>query len=427
MVPGTTVPLATSLLAYCKSRSPSVKRSIWLDHAAACENVFAGGTDEEDEDKALNIILGSESYEELAFIIESLTWTEMDDELDERDLTNIAGRIRDLRNRREHLVDRQLRALALEPETFADIPAAQTAAAINQRVTWLGPRGQAGLAGRLLDSDRRGRLLDSIALFALRGLTTHAREFGVLAQDLATRLPASAAALQSLAWDAFYDDLVCTQLEQARYGLLFGTLPDMIDPGLPVARRSALFDTLNRRESELRALQDYITELGTIQQQTDVQRFMDARQVFMNNFTTAPPTDGVIGQIAAFFDSLASDIQALRADVAGTADQIAALTLGHLTDAEQDDLCRNVVGTLDGVGRLGLLPTQWKSELIFRMEEGNADDDDEHAILQVLAASKARSVAEFAQLVTAQNWETLSFSFDGQEYDDLEQMLTTWP
>ena len=60
------------------------------------------------------------------------------------------------------------------------------------------------------------------------------------------------------------------------------------------------------------------------------------------------------------------------------------------------------------------------------MEEGNCDDDDEQAILQVLTDSKARSIAEFAQLINAQGWESLSFSFDGQEYDDLEKLLSKW-
>jgi hypothetical protein len=57
---------------------------------------------------------------------------------------------------------------------------------------------------------------------------------------------------------------------------------------------------------------------------------------------------------------------------------------------------------------------------------GTGNCDDEQAILRALSTSKERSIAEFAQLVKMQEWETLSFSFNRQEYDDLEQMLSSW-
>ncbi|HQR52088.1 MAG TPA: hypothetical protein PLZ79_02380 [Burkholderiales bacterium] len=76
--------------------------------------------------------------------------------------------------------------------------------------------------------------------------------------------------------------------------------------------------------------------------------------------------------------------------------------------------------------RRAVLPSRWKAALIHMMEEGNCDDDDEQAILLLLTDTKARSIAEFAQLVGMQGWESLSFSFDGQEYDDLELLLSKW-
>jgi hypothetical protein len=412
-----------SLLSWAKGRDKSVTRAIWEDHVGAVKNFFSGGTEEEDEDKALSIIMESESYAELAFMVNKLTWDVLDDELDEHDNTQIAARLSTLRDRDEHAIDTVLRRLALNPGTFAQSQFVDVDQSIHDRVTFLGGPGRLTFAKDLIA--RRVPLLNSIALFALRSLPTRSREFTVLLVDLASRLPAQALGLRALRWDAFYDNLVCVQLAEARYRLLMATLPDMVDPNRPPEQRRALFDTLNRRDAEFRAMQSFINVLGTVQQRTDVERFMDARQLFMDNFTPAPPTPTVIQTIAAFFSSLASEISGLRADVANaTQGMINSLTLGDLTDAEKDDKSREAVGVLGQ--RRAVLPFQWKALLIRMMEEGNCDDDDEQAILQILTDSKARSIAEFAQLIAAQNWETLSFSFDGQEYEDLEKLLSKW-
>jgi hypothetical protein len=145
----------------------------------------------------------------------------------------------------------------------------------------------------------------------------------------------------------------------------------------------------------------------------------------MDNFTPAPPTPGTIQAVAAFFDSVASEIVGLRADVAAFGQGlIDALTLEHLLGSDSDDKSREAVGALGA--RRAVLPSRWKAALIHMMEEGNCDDDDEQAILLLLTDTKARSIAEFAQLVGMQGWESLSFSFDGQEYDDLELLLSKW-
>jgi hypothetical protein len=412
-----------SLLAYASLRDKSITRAIWEFHVDAVNNLFSGGTDEEDEDTALAIIMKSESYEELAFMVNKLTWDVLDDELDEANNTKIAARLSTLRDRREHAVDAVFRGLVLNPETFTQSQSGAVDQSIHDRVTVLGGFCRITFANDLIA--RRVPLLNSIALFALRGLPTRSREFIFLLDDLAGRLPAQAPDLRALRWDAFYDNRVCVQLEQARYGVLIATLPDMVDPNLPLDQRRALFDTLNRRDAELRAMQDFVNVLGTVKQQTDVALFMDARQLFLDNFTPNPPTPTVIQGVAAFFNSAASDIAALRADVANaTQGVINALSLGHLTEAEKDDKSREVVGALGG--RRAVLPFKWKASLIAMMEEGNCDDDDEQAILQVLTDSKARSIAEFAQLIAAQGWESLSFSFDGQESDDLELLLSEW-
>jgi hypothetical protein len=361
------------------------------------------------------------SYEGLAYAINHLTWQWLKDFLDQTHLNKIVARLRKLRDIKEHAIDNVFRALALNPASFDQTQAADVDQAIRARVTNLGGPGHLTFADGLLD--RRGSLLNAIALFALRDLGTHMREFRVLLDDLATRLPARAPDLLSFSWNAFYDDLLCSRLESGRYRLLLTTLPDMVDPNLSAERRTALFDTLRRRDAELRAMQDFVTVMGTVQQRTDVERFMDGMRVFLDTFTPAPPTPNILQTIAAFFNSVASEINGLRLDVVNAAQgMIDSLTLGHLTGSEEDDKSREVVGLLSD--RVSVLPFQFKAAMIRMMEEGNCADDDERAILEVLTHSKARSIAEFAQLIDAQGWGSLDFSLDWEEHDRLMQLFS---
>ena len=65
---------------------------------------------------------------------------------------------------------------------------------------------------------------------------------------------------------------------------------------------------MNRRDAEFRAVQDFVVALGTVSQRTDMTTFMNVRQLFLDNFTTAPPTPGLFGVLAAFFGEVADEI-----------------------------------------------------------------------------------------------------------------------
>jgi hypothetical protein len=54
---------------------------------------------------------------------------------------------------------------------------------------------------------------------------------------------------------------------------------------------------------------------------------------------------------------------------------------------------------------------------------GSTDDDDENAINRVMEAAKAYDKAELYQLAAAATWESLYSSFNGDEYDSLENTL----
>jgi hypothetical protein len=259
------LPGPVSVLSWAKGHDKSVVSGIWRHQVGAIQKMFQKiwETDEALEDKALNILLKAGSYAELAFMVNRLTWDVLDDELDEQDNTQIAERLSVLRDPVEHTVDGVFRGLSLSPEAFPDTPVATITQSVQQRLGFLGDPGRMRLANDLLA--RRVPLLDAIALFALRGRPTRSRELEILLVDLAARTPALQSGLGGLRWEAFYENRVCVQLEQARYRMLVATLPDMMDPNLPVEQRLALFDTLNRRDDEFRAMQTFIGVLGTVE------------------------------------------------------------------------------------------------------------------------------------------------------------------
>jgi hypothetical protein len=72
-------------------------------------NLFGGSTSEGEEDEALGILLGCTRAEDLIYLINKLTWDQLDDELDEGDLTQIMDRLKVLFDRRGYLIGFLLR------------------------------------------------------------------------------------------------------------------------------------------------------------------------------------------------------------------------------------------------------------------------------------------------------------------------------
>ena len=209
----------------------------------------------------------SESYDELAFMVERLTWDVLDDELDESDPDDDRrsaqraaqpGRARDR--------PRPARSVA-RPAVLGKAPSADMQAELGQQVTWLGGVGQATLATRLLD--RRVALLDSIARTALRGHATHLREFRFLLETLADRLPGQAGSLRSFAWDAVYDNSISARLEQVSCNCCSRCSRTW---SIRACRShdDGRCSTMNRRGAEFRAVQDFVVALSTVSQRTDM-------------------------------------------------------------------------------------------------------------------------------------------------------------
>ena len=431
-----------SVVKFCRDRSTSSVRQairrtkiIWWESALKrLQNLFEGGTSEDDEDEALAILLAAQDPEELIFYINNLTWSELDDELDEPDLDEISNLLRKLLDRQNYRVDSILR------ESFGYDPGSGPTRTLAELTPMAGAIPQAvrhALAGELVN--RRHRLLNDVALMALRKLPTHIFEFRVLVDSIQSFVQNTgqlqpADQLLQLSWELFYTERICRQLARGEVGPLLDILPHLVNPDpveYPVIRRVACYEMLRRWASEFEAMDEIVKVVGNANQQRDMLIFMQRRTQFMDNFPPplAPPSvlmaaistiSTLLGGVAGGFNDL---VKAIQATVTTIGNLSAPNLLGNLSDDRATSAANGLAPEL-----LALLPYDYKRELINGILSGTdivagVVDDEEQAILKILSESKKRSVAEFLQLARGVSWETLFNAFDGTEYNRLEELF----
>jgi hypothetical protein len=393
------------------------RRELWDSRLRELEDLFGGGTDEEDEDKALSILLSAESSEELIFYIKAITWSELDDELDEPDLDAIASHLSGLLDRETYLVTLLLRQYVGEPETLRSMRRED----ITNLVAALPALRRQDLANDALT--KRDALLNGLALMALRGQPTYIRQFREVLDFIQTTGQHRPNELLQLSWEVYYTEQICSQLERGEYRLLLGNLIDLVNPALVTAQRIAFLDMLRRLEREFVAMEALINAIGSERQKNDVRIYMDRRRLFMDNSPQLPQPPNAIQQaiqsILNVINGATGGFQDLVAAVQSIVQTITDFSVPDLLDSQGDDKAVNVTNQLDE-SSLGCLPSKYKLALINAVLKGVAEDEEEQATLRILKASKNRpSVAEFLQLVAGETWEKLDSNIDGQKHDSL--------
>jgi hypothetical protein len=394
--------------------------------------LFGGGTSEDEEDEALGILIGSTRAEDLVFLVNTLTWDGLDDDLDEGDLTRIMDRLKVLLDRRQYLAGFLLRAFFLVNDEA--LPNIDFINVLTPYAATRSPEVRHAFADQALG--QRDALLDGIMLMALRNRPTSARELRLVIDHAAGAEQYRAADLQRLSWEVFYTDLIGTQLARGEYRLLQQTLTDLFNPGtqqppFPV-RNIALFNMLRRWERHFVAMERATVILGTERQKADVRRYMDTRRLFMDSFPALPAAPP-----APFFAALQQAVQAITTTLSGVAGsfqdlvgavQAIASSIGDLSAPQllgttDDDGAVAAANALSMEGLLAILPSIYKIELNNKMLDGAVEDEEEEGILTVLRDTKTRSPAEFLQLAGSATWEELDSSFNGTQYDDLEALF----
>ncbi|QYO66772.1 hypothetical protein [Leptolyngbya sp. 7M] len=257
------LPNRGSLREFCKPTQEIFVRQAIHDHRKLffnnfsplrdIDNLFSGGTSEEDEDKALNLLLGCSRADDLIDLVNKLTWDRLDDELDESDLTQIMDRLKVLLDRRDYLIGFLLRWFFLvENERLPNMDSDVLRSFASSRTLEV----RHSIADQSLN--QRDAILGGIDIMggighmALRQLPTYALEFRLILNTVAGPELYRVAELQRLSWDVFYTDLICTQLARGEYRLLQERLKDLFTTNInnpqfqfPV-QNIALYNVLRR-------------------------------------------------------------------------------------------------------------------------------------------------------------------------------------
>ncbi|MFF4550781.1 hypothetical protein ACFY1J_42560 [Streptomyces sp. NPDC001406] len=406
---------------------------------AVIDELFDGATSEEEEDIALQHLLDSSRASDLAFLVNKLTWSGLDDELDQTDLNRIMDRLMVLMDRHDYLVGFLLRWFFLVDDN--SLPNIDLVNVLTPFAASRSTEVRHSFADQCLIPTQRDAVLNGIAVMALRLRDPHLREFKLALDSAAGPELYRGVHLQRLSWDAFYTDRICSQLAVGEYRLLLSTLTDLVNPGNPQfpVQNIALFNMLRRWDRHFLALERAIAIVGTQRQQADVRRFMFTKKLFMDNFPPQPPAPGA--PPAAFLAPIVAAIQAIQTTLTGVAGSFADLVnaVQAITDAIEDISVGQLLGTIDGdnamaavntmagEGLLALLPALYKSELLKRVMDGSVldpvGDAREAAVLTVLRDTKTRSQAEFLQIAAGATWQLLDDSIQGSEFDELVQLF----
>jgi hypothetical protein len=420
---------ATSFIGYFSSVatdygpwSGSLRINISKAKAKRVSDLAEGNTDDDDENEIRDLIVQSEnSYEVIAMIAAIGGWSELDDELSEEYLDQIATTIAQVLDQRDYAVYQLVRRYLglLDYNASPDL-----GDCFMQLLQWPAQFQPAEIDLLL---SRKDDILKGVTSATMRDRTNMiaAAHVGpdVIAAYQATTL-ARRDELTSLMMEVGYTTRICTALALLDYQPLYAVITDTVDPSLSDQQRVACRDTLDRLKLEFSATKNSVDVVGSGQAQATIARFTVTRQAALDNFPATLPAPAAISAIAAALGAAAGTLADLQTAIEDLPDALAgAIDLGELLGTSDDDNARNLVSQMQSQGWLARAPFDVKRKLINAMLDGFTGDDDENAINAILQAAKDYDQAELYQLSAAATWDALYSSIDGDQYDELEDIL----
>src|SRR5262249_4060736 len=153
-------------------------------------------------------------------------------------------------------------------------------------------------------------------------------------------------------------------------------------------------------------------------------RFMTARQAALDAWTPAVPPATIFNAIRNVIAPVVTTLADLKQAIIDLPDQLtASLSLPSLLGSDDDDHARELVSGAQSQGWLDRMPARVKSMAIRACLDGWTVDDDENAILACMNAARAYDQAEVYQLEASATWQDLYGSIDGDQYDQLIDVL----
>ncbi|MCO5223306.1 MAG: hypothetical protein M9947_17280 [Thermomicrobiales bacterium] len=394
---------------------------------ANCQSIYnlvtgATGNDEEREVRD-RLVASQNSYELVRMVFAAGKWEGLDDELPEGYLDPIARTIAQVLDQRDYPIYQLIRRY-LPLLDYQNSPTLGNC--IERLLTWR-PDFVAGEIDLILS--KKADILKRVASATLRDRTWMVSAAHVHPDTIAHVVavdPHRASDLVALLHEVTYTVRICSGLRALFFDPLYTIVTEMVDPspGITNAARVACRDSCLRLQGEFAAAKFAVEVFGDTAAKSTINRFILAKDAAINNFPATVPAPTAISAIAAAIGGVATDLAQLRQAILALPDTISAsLTLPHFTQSNSDDLARGLASNLHAPGTLGLLAFDLKRQMIFALLDGFTVDDDEIAILRILETEKTRDQAELYQLAAAATWESLDTSMDGDEYDDLEDLL----
>jgi hypothetical protein len=382
-------------------------------------DLFGGGTSEGDEDTGLNLFLSATSSADLIFYIQQISWSEMDDELDEPDMDAIAEKLSLLLQQENHPIYALFWRYLGAPDELLKMRQQDFLADVTRMPIWR----QRELIDDLLAA--RDTLLTSLIHSIRRGLESY---YSLLQRTLDFLVLGTyrQAELITLRWEASYANQIVDQWSRGQYSLLISLLPDLVNPNLPTAQRLGLAHIVDLLKVFFEAMELFASTLGDDKNRQDAQTFQTLRLAFINNVPPANAPPGVFAQafqaILTAINGVIGGLQQVRDAALAAARQVSNFGFSQLMDTASDDKAFNLINILSDA-QLTVLPYLIKNQLIHLCLTGVAEDEEEQAALKMLRIAKEHSLSEFFQLVKSISWERLDSNFDGQEHESLVRLF----
>lgn len=404
--------------------SLSLRQNIMKAKAKIVYELAAGATGDDEEDAIKNEMVQSENSYELIRMLAAIDgWAGLDDELPEGHLDPIAHQLAQVLDQRDYVVYQLIRRYLI----LLDYNSSPTLGDCFVRLLLWPKEYQADEFDRLLS--RKDEILKGVTSATMRQrdkMVAAALVHPDVIRQYLLVTPHRWNELVALMYEVNYTRRICLSLAKLDIQPLYSEIDDMVEP--PPARtdlqRIACRDTCDRLRPEFSAVAKAVDIYGENAAKATINRFMRTLMASLDNFPATLPAPTAVGEIVAALGAVGNTFSDLLTAVTNLPDALTgAITLPGFLKSDGDDKARFLISELQAQGWLAHTAFPVKLNMVNALLSGSTDDDDENAINRVMEAAKAYDKAELYQLAAAATWESLYSSFNGDEYDTLENTL----
>lgn len=413
--------------------SPSLRQNIMKAKAKIIYDLADGATGDDEENEIRDRMTQSENSYELIRMVAAIDgWEGLDNELPEGHLDDIARQLAQVLDQHDYVVYQLIRRYLVLLDYNASPNLGDCFA---QLLQWPVQFQHAEFDFIL---NRKGALLKGIASATMRERTNMVKAASMSIEGEATGVIeqyynmvssySKADELIRLMHEVRYTTRICGSLVDLHYRPLYGVIAEMVDPSKTNLERIACRDTCKRLSVEFSAAAKAVDVVGSNEARTTIDRFMLTLNTAINNFPPTLPAPTAVAAIIAALDEVGNTFTDLLTAITDLPDALDAITIPNLLGRDEDNIARELIGQLASEDWLARSSFEVKltclNSLLHSTDFISATTSDEEiAINKVMRAAKEYERAELYQLVAAASWESLSSNVDGDEYDELEDIL----